>query len=359
MPLIWCSISSHGFGHAAQVLPVLNELGHHAPDLRIMLRTSVTPRFFQSRLRLSYEIQPVEQDVGCVQADPLTIDVPATWSEHLRFHTDWDTRVREEAAAIRSAAPNLVLSDISYLAVEAAARAKVPAVGLCNLSWDLVLDALGRPIRSEEVAVLRQIRDAYQKAELMIKPAPGLAFTAFRKVVEIPPIARLLPAERDQLRRMLVAQLDEQVVVIGFGGINLQTLPFDRLEEMKGYQFVVSGGVPPGYTRIRSADSLPMAFGALVASADLLVTKPGYSTVAEAVALGKPVIYVRRHNFADEATLVDYLHRYGQAVELSAEDFLRGSWEAAFDELRTRPQPEPAPTPTGAVKAAEILAKYL
>jgi UDP-N-acetylglucosamine:LPS N-acetylglucosamine transferase len=96
-----------------------------------------------------------------------------------------------------------------------------------------------------------------------------------------------------------------------------------------------------------------------LASADVLVTKPGYSTAVEAVALAKPVVYVRRHNFADEASLVEYLHRFGRAVELSAEEFSRGSWQAAFDRLETLPQPPPAPPATGAVEAATILARYV
>jgi hypothetical protein len=193
----------------------------------------------------------------------------------------------------------------------------------------------------------------------MIRPAPGLPLTAFRRIVDIPPIVRLLPSAQEQLRQLIVACHDEQVVVIGFGGINLQTLPFDALERLNGYRFVVSGSVPPGYTRIRSIDSLPMPFGTLLASADLLVTKPGYSTVVEAVALGKPVTYVRRHNFADEATLVEYLHRYGRAVELSVEDFRHGSWHGAFDAVKSLRDPPPSPAPTGAREAAELLMEYL
>ena len=71
--------------------------------------------------------------------------------------------------------------------------------------------------------------------------------------------------------------------------------------------------------------------------------------------------YVRRYNFADEAVLVEHLHRYGCGVELSAEDFAAGRWEsalAAAAAAASTPKTT-APPPTGAVEAAEILAKYL
>ena len=50
MPLIWCSISGHGYGHAAQVVPVLNALGRLVPNLSAILRTSVPADFFEPRL---------------------------------------------------------------------------------------------------------------------------------------------------------------------------------------------------------------------------------------------------------------------------------------------------------------------
>src|SRR2546426_8379300 len=114
---------------------------------------------------------------------------------------------------------------------------------------------------------------------------------------------------------------------------------------MHGYRFVVSGPVPDGTERIRSSASIPMAFGSLLASADLIVTKPGYSTVVKAVAYRTPVVYVRRYNFADEAVLVDYLHRYGLAVEVSAGGFSSGVWGKGPPPARgdnpARPRPAP------------------
>ena len=70
MPLIWAAISGHGFGHAAQVVPVLNALDRLVPDLRVLLRTTVPPAFFKDRLLPPWDMSPVQQDVGCVQKGP-------------------------------------------------------------------------------------------------------------------------------------------------------------------------------------------------------------------------------------------------------------------------------------------------
>ncbi|MGH7206029.1 MAG: hypothetical protein ACREI2_07455 [Nitrospiraceae bacterium] len=360
MPLIWCSISGHGFGHAAQVAPVLNELGRLVPGLKAILRTKVPPWFFENRLTIPWKLSQAEQDIGCVQRGPLALDVSATWTEHLRFHKDWETKVGDEARAIQSAAPDLVLSDISHLAIEAGATAKKRTVGLCNLSWDRVLEPFLQPGVPEQIKTLQQIEQSYSMAELLIRPAPSVPMKAFPNIVDIGPIRQPTPPNQRALREAIEATPKEHVVLIAFGGVPLDSLPLEKLEQLAGYRFVVSGPVPEACRRIRSHSSIPLPFNVLIASADLIVTKPGYSTVVEAVTHRKPVMYVRRYNFADEAYLVEYLHRYGRAAELSAEDFTAGRWEQTLNAVWAAPHPkDESPPASGAAEAAEILAKYL
>jgi hypothetical protein len=359
MPLIWCSISAHGFGHAAQVVPVLNELGPLVPGLKVILRTEVPARFFEERLTIPWALSPARQDIGCVQRGPLQVDVEATWAAYRGFHADWDARVSVESEAIQAAAPDLVLANISHLAIESGSRAHVPTVGLCTLSWDGVLEPLHDPGRSDQIEIIRKIRQAYRLAEVMIRPAPALAMSAFQKVRDVGPIVRLVPPEAARLREAVGAGAHEQVALVAFGGIDIETLPFDRLIGLTGYRFVVSGTVPNGWTRGCAAMAIPLPFAVVMASADVVMSKPGYNTTTEVVAHGKPLVYVRRANFADEPALIEYLGRYGRAVELSLADFSSGNWEKALDAVLRRAPRHKAPAPTGAAEAAAILKEYV
>lgn len=358
--LIWCAISSHGLGHAAQVAPVLNELGRIVPDLHAILRTQVPAWFFEDRLTIHWTRSPAQQDIGCIQHGPLTIDIAATWNAHAQFHAGWEQKIHDEILVIRAAKPALVLSDISYLSIEAGARALVPTIGLCNLSWDRILEPLADPARGDHHEIVSHIQRAYAHTGLMLRPAPALPLPAFPKIVDIGPIADPASNAASELRRTLAAAPSERIVLIGFGGIALDTLPFEQLDLLTGYRFIVTGPVPAKYTRVRAASALPFSFRTLLASADMLVTKPGYSTVVEAVALEKPVIYVRRYNFADEQALEDYLHRYGLAVELPEQDFTDGQWAQALKAIASAPPPrETPPAPTGAAEAAQAILQYL
>jgi UDP:flavonoid glycosyltransferase YjiC (YdhE family) len=194
----------------------------------------------------------------------------------------------------------------------------------------------------------------------MLRPAPGIPFKALKKVTDIGPIAGPVGSDRTALREAIGATPEEKIVLVGFGGIALDALPLEQMDRLAGYRFIVSGPVPRQCARVRAASTLPFSFQTLLASADVIVTKPGYSTVVEAVALGKPVVYVRRFNFADEQALVDYLHRYGCAVELPEQDFSEGRWEHALETVSSAPPPSEAPPPpTGALDAARVLSRQL
>lgn len=358
-PSVWCAISGHGYGHAAQIVPVLNELARLVPGLVARLRTAVPAAFFRDRLATPWRLDPAEQDIGCVQRGPLQIDVPATWEAYRRFHADWDSRVRDEADAIRAARPRLVLADVPHLAIAAAHEAGVRALALSNLSWDLVLEPLQDPRDAIHQAVVDAIRAAYGRADAMLHLHPGPEMKAFAKVVRVAAVRQDIQGDRAALMRALDVPSETKVVLIGFGGVPLATLPWGAVEQLPGYHFIHTSPVPAGCRRVTSHAEVPLSFPALLASVDAVMTKPGYSTIVEAVAHGKPVLYVRRHIFADEPALVTYLHRYGRGRELSADAFTKGRWGDALEALFQVPvPPEPPPAATGARDAAQFLARY-
>ncbi|MCW5799542.1 MAG: hypothetical protein LZF60_180012 [Nitrospira sp.] len=358
MPLIWCSISGHGYGHAAQVVPVLNALGRLVPNLKALLRTAVPAEFFEPRLTIPWELSSSQQDIGCIQNGPLTIDVAGTWSAHRAMHADWEKKIEAEAALIRQACPTLVLSDVSHLGVAAGAAAGIPTIGMCSLSWDLVLKPFVDPAEPAHAAIISQIREAYASADCFLRVAPGLAVTAFRQMRDVGPIAEPTEPQTAILRHAVGAKVSEKVVLVGFGGIALTSPPFDHMEAMHGFRFLFDGPVPHGLSRVSSLSAVGLPFKHILASVDLVLTKPGYGTTVESVALGIPLVYVRRYNFADEQSLVDYLERHGRGAELSLEAFHQGQWEPAIREALAQSPATPPPPLAGAHDAAGILHTY-
>ncbi|MGH9567797.1 MAG: hypothetical protein ACRD4I_17625, partial [Candidatus Angelobacter sp.] len=169
MPLIWAAISAHGFGHAAQVVPVLKALGRLVPDLRVILRTTVPASFFRDRLVTPWELSAVQQDIGCIQDGPLTIDVDATWLEHERFHATWNDRLQQEVTAMKAAQPDMVLADTPYLTLAAGKASAIPTVALASFTWDLVLSDFLAPPSIDKLVLLHSIRQSYAQADMALR----------------------------------------------------------------------------------------------------------------------------------------------------------------------------------------------
>lgn len=359
MTLIWCAISGHGFGHASQTIPVLNCLARDFPDLKIILRTTVPEKFFASSLKVPWEMSPANQDIGCVQEGPLRIDVQATWDAYARFHEDWERRVTVEAEAIASRAPNLILSNISYLAIQAGARSGFPTVALASLSWDEILQPLMLEGNQNHLSVVGHIQESYRFADLLIRLMPGLPMQSFQHRVDVGPICRPLAVCDPSWRDQIDGDPDAPIVLVALGGVPLDFLPFHRIAEISGYRFLVDLPIPNGCKGLYSIASLDMGFESIHAIADVIISKPGYATVIEAVMARKPLVYVRRHNFIEETQLVDFSNKFGCSTELSKEDFFAGAWEEALEKVCARHWPESSPPESGVGHASELIARYL
>jgi hypothetical protein len=222
-----------------------------------------------------------------------------------------------------------------------------------------VLKEYCRATDNSHQQLIRCIRDSYAKAFMALRITPAPRIDAFTNIIDIGPIASPTSPERDRLASALALAPSERTVLVGFGGIPLTSIPLEQIEQLRHYRFLFDGPVPPGYSRIHSTTTLPFSFKTLLASVDIIMTKPGYGTIVEAVALQQPVVYVRRYNFADEPPLVDYLHRYGRGIELSLDDFTHGRWESALQQALAAPMPLSPPPPTGAAEAAAFIAQQL
>ena len=359
MPRVWCSISAHGFGHAAQVIPIINALGTMIEELHVVLRTGVQSSIFEEYLQVPWELQAVQQDIGCIQRGPIDIDIENTWETYEKFHEHWNQRVAQEAEAMTKKQPDLVISNISYLAIASAFQAKFPAVAIASLSWDQVLKPFMDSSKSSHQRIYNHIQQEYAKANHLIRLHPAISMPAFISTSDTGPSFPLAKTSLQNVRRLLGLTEGETLVLVGFGGVPLEVLPLHEMESCEGLHFLVSGvSLELGLRRIHRVEELPLSFAQLLSQVDVIVTKPGYATITAAVHYGIPVVYVRRYNFVDESPLVEYVHKYGRAVELSRETFESGCWEEALETVLRLPVPpkdHPYPEPQ---HVAGVLKEY-
>ncbi len=129
------AISHHGLGHLAQAGPVLNELHSIQPDLDLIIWSSLSEAALRTRIPFSFRHRVEPADVGLAMIDAVNVDVANSHATYLDFHRNWDRRVDEETEWLKANRIQGVLSDVAYLPLAAAGRAKIPGVAMCSLNW--------------------------------------------------------------------------------------------------------------------------------------------------------------------------------------------------------------------------------
>lgn len=366
-PLVFY-ISGHGFGHAARVIEVINALAARRPDLEMHVRTAAARWLFDLTARARISIEPVEVDVGVVQIDSLRPDIPATVARAAAFYRDLDARADAEARTLRRLGARLVVADLPPLALAAAHRAGVPAVALGNFTWDWIYEDYVRSA-GDAAWLPGRIRDAHALADEAWRLPMHGGFAGFRRIRDLPLIARRSSRARPETRAALGLDALRPLVLVSFGGYGLAGLPLDAVAARGRFTVLTTDEPRPGAAGSAGPLVRHTAGGAvvvderalyeqgfryedLVAAADVVVTKPGYGIVAECVANGTAMLYTDRGLFAEYPVLVEALHRWQRAAYISQADLLAGRWDEPLAALLARPAPASTPPVDGAAVAA-------
>lgn len=360
-PHLLVAISSHGFGHLTQIAPVVNQLRQLIPDLRLTIRAKFPEDQIRKRILNPDALQYAADDFGMIMRDALTLDIPASLTAYQKFHADMPAKVERLAQDLKEQKVDVVLSDIPYLTLAAAQKAGIPSIALCSLNWADILEySLNQlhPSDPSSLAIVNEIREIYQKADHFLMPAPSMAMPLLNNTLPIGPVCDPGVDRRDTLNK----NKNDLLVLVGMGGmpfeLNADNWPTHTLGKSVHYiiaDHIASRSLHP-YLIAESQTNL--TYADLVASVDLIITKPGYGMFAEAAAAGVPVLYVERLNWPEADALTSWLQSVAHCTEISTDALHRGDFAKEMQQLLQRGRYTPVP-PTGNLQAATLLAQYL
>ncbi len=265
-------------------------------------------------------------DVGYRAAEgTFAVDVEATRLALAHWLDALPARVEAEAERLAQAGARAVVADVPAVALLAAARLGLPAAVVSNFSW---LDMYGATFGPGVTEVLAR---AYASARLGVRLWPGgLPLEGVPRVVDVPArgvLARVPRAVRGP-RSVPVR------VALAFG----KGLAWDpgvlvaRVEAAGGAPFVA-----------RTPDDL--------VSADLVLAKAGYSTIAEALLAAAPLVCVPVPDQRESQAIAADVASAGLGLAMSLEELLGALVPGALEGLMERARPQ------GEVRdgAAEVL----
>jgi L-arabinokinase len=332
------------------------------PDLPLAFVSSVPEAVVRSAAGEPITIRRATLDVGLVQRTALEVDEAGTARAAREFALEYPARVEEEVRWLREAGVRLVLADVPPLAFDAAAGAGIPSVALANFSWDWIYEHLSsrEPGLAEAAEAARR---AYGQARLLLELPFAGDLGAFPVREPIPLVARRPPHSRDEARRRLSLHGGAAVVLLSFGGIGLPGLRLDVLGALDAFVFLSTEGdgeAPPNVRRVavRGLAAKGLDYLDLVSAADVVVTKPGYGIVSDAIAARTRIVYTERGDFPEYPILAREMPRWLPAVHIPNRDLAAGRLEAPLREVFALPFPE-APRLDGAEAAADRLLRLL
>ena len=359
-------ISGHGFGHASRDVEVLNAFGRLRPDVRLIIRSAVSPRLLRRTLTVNYELRPGACDTGVVQATSVSQDDEATVREAMAFYETFDDRITAETRALAGDAVQLIVGDIAPLAFEVASRLRVPSIALGNFTWDWIYEQ--HPgFLDEGAAIVGALRRAYGLATRAFELPFSAGFDVFPRVERTPLVARLPTCSRASTRATLDLPADRPIALLSFGGYGLASLDLRALDCLDSWTVVTtdqsasSTTDAPAHVRFIREEDLTgsgVRYEDMVAAADVVMTKPGYGIISECMAGGTAMLYTSRGQFREYEVLVREMPRYLRCRFISQTDLFAGRWLDALDAVRSMPAPPEHLEPTGAPWVASELADY-
>ena len=347
---ILLDLSFHGFGHVAQSGLILGALMERRRDIELTIRTTAPGSILSQRFPFPFRHLEEAFDFGIPMKNALEVDGAAARSDYAAFHAGWAGKVAEQALKLETLAPDLVLANVPYLSLAAAARAGISSVGFCSLNWaDLYAHYCGG--EPECGRIHAEILGAYRSASAFLRITPGMPMRDLPDAIEIGPVGRRGRDRRDESRERL--GIDGLIGLVSMGGmpyrIDFRKWPLDR-----GIHWLVPED-QPGMTAF---DRLGMPFVDLIASSDVMVTKPGYGSFVEAALAGTAVIYVSRGDWPEEPHIVSWLKANARCAEAGREEIETGRLDARIESLLGRPVPPPVAA-DGVGQAADFVESML
>lgn len=386
-------VSGHGFGHTSREIAVIHAVLDKQPDAEIVVKTSAPLRLFERTLRGRCELVELHCDAGMVQIDSLNVDTDASIRQAVDFQKQLPALAASEAAYLRNTSTRVVVGDIPPLAFAAADAAGIPSIAIGNFTWDWIYEGY----RTESaIALARDIRRITRRATLALRLPMAAGFEALESVArDIPFVARQSPRTQDDVRAALGLPPRAQgkpLVLMSFGGYGVAGLNAPALASLTDYTIATTDipafaaarlppsregygatgrrGRPAGDHAIERAAGLlyisedqiydsGLRYEDLVRGADVVVTKPGYGIISEAMANEAALLYTSRGHFAEYDVLVKEMPRYLRARFIEQDDLLSGHWKEALEKLLSQSAPPENPALNGAEVAAEEILKLV
>jgi hypothetical protein len=331
-PILYVAITNHGFGHATRTATIAGTIQQLCPDILLIMVTTAPRWLLELYIEGDFIYRPRAFDLGVIQSDSLTMDKAATLEKLQQIRKQERSIIASEVNFIRQNRVNLILADIPPLAVAIAHAAGIPCYMSSNFGWDLIYRNWG----GEFVEFADWMGKHYSGCDRLFRLPFHEPMSAFPNITDVGLTAGSPRYAIETLRSNWgINTPPEKTILLTFGGLGLQQIPFENLQNFPDWQFLTFNFAAPDLPnlikitdqKLRPVDFMPLC--------GRVISKPGYGTFAEAVGVEIPIVTLTREDFAEAKFLIDGIINYSHHQILTPAEFFQGNWEF----LHQPPQP--------------------
>lgn len=361
-PAIAYFISGHGFGHARRSALVIAALLRLRPDLLVHACTTAPPHALAAAEAPALRVHNIDIDSGAVEDHPLHINPLATLHRAQELVDNASALVADAASCLARLDVRLVLSDIPFLAADVAQALHVPCWAITSFTWDWIYEPFAEshpPYRP----LVQRIAECYGRMHGLLQFAFGGCCPRFPQVQHVPMIAgRSSRPPADVLRDVGIAPQDPRPrILVGMrGGVSEPSL-LHAASQSPEMLFLCPRDCPhdrPDNLRCISLGP-HLGFDDLVAVSHVVISKLGYSIVADCLAAQAALLWPPRTNFREDPLFARHAGPYLRQRTIEVPPFLAGDWREDLLALLRSPPPAPAPPLGGADVCARHIAAML
>ena len=317
-------VDSHGFGHATRSMALAEAL---PATWEIVFKTNAPEWLFQKELPRSYTRVPSSLDIHPVHSTSYRIDPERTLRKALEKIQNIDFLVRNEVTWLKEARIDLVISDITPVAIQTARAAGIPGFGVSNFTWDWIFEPLFDGV--DDQGVVKTLRQMMAMATTNFRLPFSSPDTFPYGSLDSPLLVRSTRKTRDEARRHYGFAEKIPYVLITFGGIEGPVKDMSRLRDFQPLHFLYSAKGPecappnrqglfrhPEITNLWILRRDDLYHPDLVNAVDCVVTKPGYGILSECMATATPILLDTRDDFREFEAVRATAARYPQMAIL-------------------------------------------
>lgn len=349
-------ITAHGYGHAVRSCDILAALVRARPDLPITITSDLPRDFLAARLPPGgrFSFRQGRFDVGMVQLDSIRVDVAATLREVEALRARATDLLAAEIEFMRASRIGAVVADIPALPIRAGSSLGLPTFAVGNFAWDWIYEEFV-PRDPRWASVADWFREAYGKTGLLLRLPFAEPMTAFPRTVDLPLLARPGVSRRDEIARRTGADPGKPWVLLSFSSLDWDAAALARVGSLRDYAFFTVKPLAWEAPGLHALDRRDIAYTDVLASCDIVVTKPGYGVLSECAVNGKPIVYSERTDFREYPILEAAVRRYFRHRHIPAEALYRGDLKAALDAVQRAPAPSETLAVGGDTQAASLI----